>query len=485
MSDQDTSPRRTRWLMRAASMSLAVALSACTPAPDPGGADTAAQPSVDDSGQDGGDSGDTGDPGPNPLDEQLLELLATLDDPPTPLQGPGELDPALVALGEALFFDPVLSGNKDVACASCHHPEHGLGDGLVLTLGTGATGVGPARAEGEHGDWLPRHAPSLFNIGEPGQEHMFWDGRVYDAEDGPASTLGPLPEGLDSALAAQALHPVLDRGEMLGQPGDLAVDGSTNELALLEAPEEVWGGIVARLKDIDGYGELFVAAYPEREVDSMGIADVGNALAAYQSEAFQARETPFDAWLAGDLNALEDSQRLGAIIFFGSAGCVNCHSGPLLSDGRFHNSGVPQVGPGVGDAAPYDFGREGVTGDEADRYAFKTAPLRNLSTSAPYMHDGVLPDLGAVVEHYAEPENTAASFDGSHLGELEDQLHQDAEHLEDLTSHLSEDLQLLDEDSQVGLSNIRQFLLALDDASWADGADRVPDSVPSGLEVPR
>lgn len=437
---------------------------------------------------DSGDEGtllDTGAGIQPSLDDRLIELLASLDDPPTPLVGPGVVDPAQVALGEALFFDPVLSGNKDIACASCHHPEHGLSDGLVLALGTGASGVGSDRALGDHGPWLPRHSPSLFNIGEPGADHMFWDGRVAWSDGAAESTLGTLPEGLDSSLAAQALHPLVDRAEMLGQPTDVATDGTANELAGYAEPQDVWEAIVRRLADIEGYRQLFSAAHPTRSVESMTIADVGNALAAYQADAFQARDTPFDAWLSGDRDALDDSERLGALLFFGSAGCVNCHSGPTLSDGRFHNSGVPQVGPGVGAAAPYDFGREGVTGDEANRYAFKTAPLRNLGMSAPYMHDGVFADLGAVVEHYADPEATASSFDGAELGELAAELHQDPEHLEDLEAHLSEDLPRLDDDSTVGLSNIRRFLHALDSPSWADAADRIPESVPSGLPVPR
>ena len=475
--------------MRTIPIALLVSLAgACSaPAPDePDGKESRAP--GDDTGPDDvveDDDGTDGDEEVDVLEEELRTLLQTLEAPPTPLVGPPEEAPAQIALGEALFFDPILSGNKDVACASCHHPEHGLGDGLPLTLGTGTTGVGPARADGDHGPWIPRHAPSLFNVGEPGGGAWFWDGRVYEDGAGPASTLGPLPEGLSSALAAQALHPVLDSGEMRGLPGDIAVDGSANELSALATPEEIWGALLARIIAIQGYRDLLAAAYPETPEDAWGIAQLANALAAYQADAFVSTGSPFDAWLAGDPTALDDSEKLGALVFFGAAGCGSCHSGPLLSDGRFHNSGVPQTGPGVGPLAPADWGREGVTAATADRYAFRTAPLRNVGFSAPYMHDGVFPDLGAVVEHYADPQATAAAFDDSHLAAHGLETMRDEAHIDDLLAHLSPDLPLADADSRVGLSNLRRFLLSLDDPAWVDASDRVPDSVPSGLPVPR
>ena len=101
------------------------------------------------------------------------------------------------------------------------------------------------------------------------------------------------------------------------------------------------------------------------------------------------------------------------------------------------------------------------------------------------MHDGVFKDLGAVVEHYADPVATAADFDDAHLVALGLGTLRDEAHLTDLHAHLSPDLPLADEDSGVGLSNLRRFLLSLDDPAWADGSARVPQSVPSGLTVPR
>ncbi len=151
------------------------------------------------------DSDETG--APATLDEQLAELLAAQAVPVVPLDPPPAQDPALVALGEALFFDPILSGNMDTACASCHHPSFGSSDGLSLTLGTGAVGVGPARAEGAHPPFVPRNSQALFNLGDPSFTRMFWDGRVeLDARGQLQTPAGAdLLPGLDSALAAQAM----------------------------------------------------------------------------------------------------------------------------------------------------------------------------------------------------------------------------------------------------------------------------------------
>lgn len=426
------------------------------------------------------DSGDTDTPtdtGPSSLDLDLAAMLATLDSPPTPLDPAPAIDPALVALGQALFWDPVLSGNQDTACVSCHHPAHGLSDGLVLSLGTGSTGVGPARMEGERGDWIARHAPSLYNIGHAGQDAMFWDGRVAAADGGLVAPT-TLPEGLSGPLAAQALHPLLDAAEMAGQPGE-------NEVADAADTEARWEALVARLRALDGYGTLFEGAWPGLAPADWSIAHVGNALAAYQTETFRAAESPWDRYLAGDLAALEDDATLGALVFF-DGGCGDCHSGPLFTDGRFHNTGIPQLTPGVGDAAPYDHGREGVTGDPADRFGFKTPPLRNVLLSAPYMHDGTLADLHEVLSHYAYPLETAPGYDASGLDpELAAMVHQDADHLAALLGSLSADMPDPETAGTVGQSNLRAFLTALTDPAWEDTAALVPESVPSGLPVPR
>jgi len=433
----------------------------------------------------GSESNETGDP--PTLDEQLAELLAAQTIPVVPLTPAPAQDPALVALGEALFFDPILSGNMDTACASCHHPSFGSSDGLSLTLGTGAVGVGPARADGAHPPFVPRNSQALFNLGDPSFTRMFWDGRVELDGEGQLQTPAgaDLLPGLDSALAAQAMFPVLDRQEMRGAPGDLTVLGGANELAAFDDEDRpaIWAALMQRLGAIDGYVQLFDAAFPGQAFDTLSFAHAANALAAYESEAFSFPSSAWDDYLGGTLPAISDAAKVGALRFYGPAGCGVCHSGPLLTDHEFHSTGVPQLGPGRGTSAPFDHGRELVTGDPQDRFSFRTPSLRNVEVSAPYMHDGALIDFERTLVHYASPTTSIEDFETKGLHpELVGTVQQDARHIEEIVGTLSPDLVL--EPSFIGLSNIREFLETLTDPGVFSLPESLPQSVPSGLPVP-
>ncbi|MBV1860608.1 MAG: hypothetical protein KUG77_19500 [Nannocystaceae bacterium] len=430
---------------------------------------------------------ESGTADPPTLDEQLAELLAAQAIPVAPLSPAPAQDPALVALGEALFFDPILSGNMDTACASCHHPSFGSSDGLSLTLGTGAVGVGPARAEGAHPPFVPRNSQALFNLGDPSFTAMFWDGRVeFDARGELQTPAGPdLLPGLDSALAAQAMFPVLDRQEMRGDLGDLTILGGANELAAFDDGDRpaIWGALMERLGAIDAYVQLFDAAFSEQAFGTLSFADAANAIAAYESEAFSFPNSAWDDYLRGSLPAISDAAKVGALRFYGPAGCGECHSGPLLTDHRFHSTGVPQLGPGRGTSAPFDHGRELVTGDPQDRFGFRTPSLRNVEVSAPYMHDGALVDFERALVHYASPTTSIEIFDSSGLlPELAETVQQSPEHIEEIVGTLSRDLVV--RPSFVGLSNLREFLETLTDPGVFALEDVRPASVPSGLPVP-
>ena len=138
----------------------------------------------------------------------------------------GVADEAKVRLGQLLFFDPVLSGNRNISCATCHHPSQGTGDGLSLPIGEGGVGIGPARTTGDEigtpiDERVPRNAPPLFAIGHEDFTVVFHDGRVT-RDDGEAfvSPAGDdLPEGLDNLVAVQAMFPVTSATEMAGQDG--------------------------------------------------------------------------------------------------------------------------------------------------------------------------------------------------------------------------------------------------------------------------
>ena len=421
------------------------------------------------------------------LDTILGGLLGLQKVPVVPLEPPPPADADLVALGEALFFDPILSGNKDIACASCHHPDFGTSDGLALTLGTGAVGSGPERAEGPHPPFVPRHATSLFNIGHPSFRTMFWDGRV--AQLGDDSFVTPagdqLLPGLDSALAAQAMFPVLDRAEMRGHGGDMTVLGETNELAELadDDPQAIWAAIMLRLEQIPGYAPLFDAAFDGADFADLTFADATNAMAAYQATAFSFPYAPWDEYLAGDLSAIDDAAKRGAILFYGNALCSHCHEGALLTDHEFHNTGVPQLGPGQPDSAPFDYGRELVTGNPGHRYRFRTPALRNLDVSAPYMHDGAHVDFEALLTHYEDVRSGIADYDPSDLlEELQSTVQQDAAHIMEVNNML--DGRLNQVPNFADLSDIHDFLLTLTDPAVYDLPDLRPTSVPSGLDVP-
>lgn len=435
-------------------------------------------------GQGGSGPGGSGPGGGTPdLNQQLRDLLATLDPPLTPLQPVPPPDATLVALGEALFFDPILSGNKDVSCASCHHPAFATGDGLSLSVGTGATGIGPDRAKPGYPGFIPRHAKTLFNVGDPGFERLYWDGRVERLSNGSLRTplgIDPLA-GLQSPLAAQALIPVLDRAEMRGQSGDTAVTGESNELAVIADDDfaAALSAVMARLEAIDGYQTLFEAAFGP---GPWTFADAANALAAYQTATFATQPTVWDAYVAGDDGAINEAAKLGALLFYGGLGCGNCHSGPLLTDHVFHNIGVVQLGPGFGDAAPFDLGRQGVTGDTQDRFAFRTPSLRNVMATAPYMHNGAYPDISAVLSHYGAPLDGHASYDAGWLHEdLVQTVQTSPAHVADITGVLSDEI--VTTPQFAGFSNVREFLEALTDPSIGELVDAVPDQTVSGLPL--
>lgn len=376
--------------------------------------------------------------------QQLREVVQRLE--LRPLQPPPPQDAALVALGEALFFERELSGNRDLSCATCHHPTLALGDGLPLSIGTGGSGLGPAREADADRPLVPRNAIALFNSGLPGWDTFFWDGRVQVTADGGYATPAgeQLPEGLESTLAAQAMFPVTFRDEMRGgwydtsaytvQPGteaehansgtgggwhDVDVYGRVNELAAVpDGPQhlpQIWRGLMARLLALPEYRELFGAAFPQVSREELTFAHAATALAAYQRETFTAVDTSWDRFLAWDDEALTDEAVGGALLFFGEAGCAGCHSGPLLSDRDFHNIGAPQLGPGAADDAPLDYGRWQVTGEEADRFAFRTPPLRHVAVTGPWLHNGAYDSLEDVVYHHLNPEQALRTYEGAHL----------------------------------------------------------------------
>ncbi|MCU0488674.1 MAG: FG-GAP-like repeat-containing protein [Anaerolineales bacterium] len=394
----------------------------------------------------------------------------------------------LVKLGEALFWDPELSGNRDTSCATCHHSDLATGDNLSVSIGTGGRGLGTERVMGVGRELVPRNAPPIFNLGYEEWKVFFWDGRVFEAENGrfdtPASDR--LPEGLDNLLAAQAMFPVTSRDEMRGLQGDQDIFGIKNELGVVLdfTSRPIWDGLMERLLAIPGYVELFQAAYPAIPLEELGFQHAANALAAYENVVFTFEDSPFDRYVNGDENALSGQAREGALLFYGKAGCSECHSTGLLTDQKFHNLAVPQIGPGKGREQPYDLGRARETGNDCDRYAFRTPPLRNVALTGPWMHNGAFTTLEAAVRHQLNPVADLQGYNPEQLSALLKDTCQDApEVIESVLSTYrpvaSQGIQLSDSEVKALLA----FLDALTAPSALDLSHTIPESVPSGLRV--
>ncbi len=420
------------------------------------------------------------------LEVQLQELLARFEI--TPLDpGPAQ-DPELVALGKLLYFDKELSGNRDISCATCHHPLLHTGDGLSLSLGTGGTGLGLERVRGEGRSFIPRNAPDVFNRGATEWETMFWDSRVAGTATTGFTTPAreQLPAGLTSILAAQAMFPVTSRDEMRGAAGDLDVFGNLNELALLEDEDlpAIWEGLMQRLLALPEYVAMFQQAYPDLAPEELGFQHVANAIAAFEAQAFTYLNSPWDRYVAGDNSALSEKAKRGAFLFYGKAGCVACHSGNLFTDQKHHNICIPQLGPGKNNKVGLDLGRRLITGKSADDFAFRTPPLRNVSLTGPWMHNGAYSTLEGAIRHHSQPAEALRNYDVIQLApDLQATFRNDevmvAVLMNGLDPLMTSSLELSDDE----VHQLVAFLEALTDPAAGDLTMHIPESVPSGLPV--
>lgn len=423
-------------------------------------------------------------PATDPLDSQLRAALRAQG--VVPLGAPPAPSAALVSLGQLLMFDKILSGNKDISCASCHHPLAHTGDGLALAVGTLGTGPIGSRQPIPGRHFIPRNSPDLFNRGYSQFTRMFWDGRVELVTNSLHSPAGAaLPTGLSGPLAAQAMFPVLNRDEMRGLAGDTTLAGEHNELADVGDSNFAagWAALTDRLLAIPSYLSRFKAAYPGVDSSAFGFQYAANAIAAFEASAFVANHTPFDSYLAGTNSALSDSAKKGALVFYGRGRCSKCHMGNLFSNQNFENIGIPQLGPGE-QVDGLDHGRGGVTNAPGDAFTFKAPPLRNVALTAPYMHNGAYATLAAAIRHYSNPRQAIASYDATQLpAALQGTVRNDGPTRTAVLATL--DIRV---DSTINLSpaevaQIEEFLKSLTDPASVDLAHLIPDSVPSGLPV--
>ena len=402
----------------------------------------------------------------------------------TPLPPRPRVRESLVKLGQALAFDPVLSGNRNISCMTCHGTGTGTGDDLRLSVGEGGVGDGAERVATGPGQIIPRNAPALFNL--HAMQTLFWDGRVHVAGarlvgTPAAGQLTPAMQRVFEFGAASALpmFPVENRAEMRGRPG-------SNELADYADGDfaGVWGALMRRLGAIPEYRRLFERAYPDTPFDEMTFAHAGNAMAGFFVDQFAADDSPWDRFLAGKSEAMSREQLVGARTFLGLR-CVQCHTGPTLSDERFHNVAVAQFGPGK-TADGDDEGRFLEDRVPASRYAFRTTPLRNLAVTAPYGHAGQFRTLRGFIEHYSESDvklrDYIATRDSGRLEPL---------HAATLRWNAADILATRDPvlDGVVlppeVVDQLVAYMSALNDPDAHNMRNRAPGRVPSGLPVSR
>jgi cytochrome c peroxidase len=278
------------------------------------------------------------------------------------------------------------------------------------------------------------------------------------------------------AISALPLFPVLSREEMR------AVDG--NELADIADGDrpDVWKALMARLGSIEEYRTLFEEAYPGTPFANMTFAHASNAIAGFFLSELTFNQTPWDQFLRGGDKAMTQAQLEGAQTFL-SIRCSQCHNGAAFTDNQFHNVAVAQFGPGQGDGTLLndDFGRMRVTNDPADRYRFRTTPLRNVTFTGPFGHDGAMFSLREFIEHYSESHIKLRNFDPGTLEPLlQGSLVANAEDIL-LTRDIILDGVVLP--SSV-VDQLMAFMEALTDARAKNLAQRItPPRVPSGLPV--
>lgn len=321
---------------------------------------------------------------------------------------------AQIELGNLLFYDKVLSGNEDISCATCHHALMATGDGLSLSTGVGGHGLATARAMGAGRERVPRNAPEVFNRGHKFFTSMFWDSRVAENPDDPTGFTNPaesdLPPGFRHALEVQAMFPLTSDAEMRGNPGE-------NEIANAGSNPEIWERVEDRVMAIPEYRSLMAAAYPDVAEEDIGCEHVARAIAAFEADAWRSDDSPFDRYLRGDRDAMSESAKRGALLFYGKAGCSDCHSGVFQTDLEHYAIAMPQLGPGKGQGADgdEDLGRGPISGDPADDFKFRTPPLRNVALSGPYGHDGAYRTLEDVVRHHLDPVEALMAWDRSQV----------------------------------------------------------------------
>jgi len=398
-------------------------------------------------------------------------------------------------LGQLLFWDPILSGNRNIACATCHHPRFGTSDGVSLGLGEGGIGLGPARAPDPANppeQRIPRNAPALFNLGAHQFTALFVDGRIAADPARPSGFRTPMEDtmvsGFASLLAAQTMFPVLSGDEMAGHYEENEIAIATRE-GIITGPDGAWSRLAARVAAIPAYARMFATAYPEIAAGRpIAFTDIANAIAAFVAAEWRSDNAPFDAWLRGQ-GTLSPQALAGAELFYGGAGCAGCHAGAFQTDHAFHAMAEPQLGPGKAERFErhsQDTGRMRVTNNPADAYAFRTPSLRNVVATAPYGHTGAHTTLAGFLAYHSDPVAGLASYQPDALLPAFHPAKPDFAPLDDAAERAAIAAAVTTAPVRLNpaeLEALLAFLASLTDPGALAGRLGIPPSVPSGLTI--
>jgi len=434
------------------------------------------------------------------------------------------IQPALADLGRLVFFDNIQGLHNDNSCAGCHGPNFGMGDSGSMAIGIGNNGIiGHERTGARNQRKTPVIVNSAFF------PKLMWNGRFFAPTDDPfdnsAGFVFPAPEGTTRfpsgddrfpvLLAAQGHIPQTELVEMsgftntagtigplfdqfddgLGEPLPPADDTGTRNEPIREV-------VLARFNHSPEYRRLFGEIYNGGLPFPQGGIEfhmIGQALAEFQMSLTFA-DAPLDRFARGEHGAMTDRQKRGALLFFGKARCVACHAvagsaNEMFSDFQNRVIGAPQITPvfGVGTGnvlfdgpgQDEDFGAEQISGDPADRYKFRTAPLRNAAVQPAFMHNGAFTRLEDAIRHHLDVFDSARTYDPVSAGVDEDLTHRMGPIepvLERIDPFLRRQVHLSDDEFEDLVAFVRDGLT--DERALPENlCSTVPDQVPSGMPV--
>src|SRR6185312_15307863 len=363
-----------------------------------------------------------------------------------------KINPNLARIGQLLWFDTSGGLHDDNTCGGCHAPATGFGDALSIAVGIQSNLTVGHKREGPHNQ---RRTPKALNIAF--FPALMWNGRFNslsgDPFDNSKGFIFTPPEGttrfppndpiIKTLPQAQGEMPPTEITEVagytetkgtpfsLGPEFDPFDDGKGSPLPPPDGTgfrnDPIRAVVLQRLNGIPAYRTLFGRSFPEVAAGApIDFSMFGRAIGEFEYSLTFA-DAPMDQFARGNPRAMTNAEKRGALIFWGKGKCIVCHttagktSSEMFSDFQEHNIGVPQIAPffGVqkgnvifdGPNTDEDFGREQITGDSADRYKFRTAPLRNVAVQPAFFHNGSFTKLEDAIRHHLNVFASARNYD--------------------------------------------------------------------------